>query len=97
MSETLLDETWYLPTYLANKDDPGATLLTRRYRVWRSPKGNVKADVKTDALEFASADAMADAIEEGGWQELPHAADGNPRYFPAQITKAIERFKAVAA
>ena len=97
MSETLLDETWYLSTYLANKDDPGVTLLTRRYVVRRTPKGNVKVDAHTDALEFASADAMADAIEEGGWQELPEAADGQPRYIPAQITKAVERFKAVAA
>ena len=88
-SEVVRDQLYYLGTYL--KDDKyepttgTCTLLTRRFYVTRSPKGNLRLHRKTEAVEFPSEDAMVEAIEDGGWIELPEEADGNPSYVPEEF------------
>lgn len=97
MSEIVLDQTWYLPTYLANKEDPGVTLLTRRYEIRRTPKGNYRLHIETAAPEFESSEAMASAIMTAGWRELPKEADGYPRYVPSEISEALSQYKGSVA
>lgn len=93
-SEVVERQTWYLPTYLANKHDAGVTLLTKQYEIRRTPKGNVRLQVKTAAPDFPSVDEMVAAITDGGWRELPAEADGVPRYVPDEIAAAVERHRA---
>lgn len=88
-SKVLHEEISYLPTYLVDDKPPNATgtctLLIRRYRVVRTPKGNYNTQVKSDAMEFDNSTAMVDWIEAVGAKELPAEADGNPRFVPEEL------------
>lgn len=83
------EEIGYLPTYIVDDKAPNATgvctLLIRRYKVVRTPNGNYRTNVKTDAMDFDNAKEMGDWIERVGAKELPAEADGNPRFIPEDL------------
>lgn len=84
---TVLKDGWfYLNTYLENRPtDPnpdGCSLLIKHVQQRQGKSGRVWAEVHTDALQFASTDAMVTWIEDHAAQELPKEADGDPGYIP---------------
>lgn len=81
-------QRYYLGTYLQDRDDEWVTLLIRDFSI-RVGKGKLYRYVTTDALRFPNAEAMVEAIESGGWKELPPEADGNPRYVPNEFRDTI--------
>jgi hypothetical protein len=84
MSKTLKEQTYYIDTYLAEKepDDTRCTLFIRHFRKYQTPSGRTVTAIKLDVVTYATPEDMADVIKHGKWLELPKEADGNPMYVP---------------
>lgn len=98
-STLLMQGRFYLPTFFQGdygdasrrpeERSSKCVLLIRDIRLWRTPKGKRRLDIKTAGLEFPDEQAMNAAIEEQGMEPLPPEADGNPRYLPVEY-RALE-------
>jgi hypothetical protein len=84
-STLIADRTYYLPTYLHDKDNPGGQswLFTRRVVVWQQGGGQTQRRAVLDVRAYPDGDAMINDIEgHPDWLEAPAEADGNPRWMP---------------
>ena len=82
-TEVLVRRTFYLKTYLIDRDGT-PTLLGIDVALVRGPSGREIMRRETTAQTFADVDEMVGWITENQAVEAPPGADGNPRWLPSR-------------